>query len=114
MSCRVAEDPSDEPTREFWRQRGTLGKVVIVVVAAVVVFSIIGAFTSGSDDGGNGNTVATETETSETETETETTTTDELAAGDPMTCLEDAGLSSVEERDTDLWRGFHDGRFTRS
>ena len=101
---------------EFWRQRGTLGKVVIVVVAAVVVFSIIGAFTSGSDDGGNGNTVATETETetSETETETETTTTDELAAGDPMTCLEDAGLSSVEERDTDLWRGFHDGRFTRS
>lgn len=28
-----------------------------------------------------------------------------------MTCLEDAELSSVEERSSDTWRGFHDGPF---
>jgi hypothetical protein len=32
-------------------------------------------------------------------------------AGDPMACLEDGGLSNVEEQDTDLWRAFHDGPF---
>jgi beta-lactam-binding protein with PASTA domain len=35
---------------EFWRERGTLGKALIVVVATVVAFSIIGAVTSGSDE----------------------------------------------------------------
>lgn len=44
-----------------------------------------------------------------TAVDTEETTT--VAAIDPMTCLEDAGLSGVEQRDNDLWRGFHEGPF---
>jgi hypothetical protein len=47
---------------EFWRERGTLGKALIVVVAAVVAFSIIGAVTSRSDDDTTGTPATTATE----------------------------------------------------
>ena len=76
---------------EFWREP-TLGKALTIVVAAVVGFSIIGAITSGSDDDTMGTRATPATEA-------------EVAAGDPMTCLEDAGLSTVALRDDDLLRG---------
>jgi beta-lactam-binding protein with PASTA domain len=47
---------------EFWRERGTLRKALIVVVAAVVAFSIIGAVTSRSDDDTTGTPATTATE----------------------------------------------------
>jgi len=30
---------------------------------------------------------------------------------DPFVCLDAAGLSDVEERDSDFWRAYHDGPF---
>ncbi len=40
--------------------------------------------------------------------DTQTTTTHTIASNDPFACLEQAGLSNVEERDADFWRGYHD------
>ena len=46
-----------------------------------------------------------DSESSDTQTTTETTQT--IASNDPLACLEGAGLSNVEERDVDFWRGSH-------
>jgi hypothetical protein len=104
--------------REFWRQRGRLGKTVIVVVAALIVLSIIGAFAGGSDDSGGANTDAASettitndaTEPVDTTETTETTETDE-ASGGPISCLEGAGLSDAEARGADFWRAVHESPF---
>ena len=45
-------------------------------------------------------------ESSETRTTAETTQT--IVSNDPLACLEDAGLSNVEEREVGLWRGLHE------
>lgn len=50
-------------------------------------------------------------ETTETTVTTEATTTEATTSDDPLGCLEAAGLSSVEERDIDFWRGYHDAPF---
>jgi hypothetical protein len=85
----------------FWRQRGRRGKtllVVVAVVAVVAVFAVIGAVDSPDEEA---NVASDTNEMIET---TGVTTTSE-----PIRCLDAAGLSDVEERDVDLWRGFHDG-----
>ena len=64
---------------EFWRQRGTLGKVLVVVVATLVAFAIIGAFTSGPDEASNLTTVLDTT----TSIEAEQTTTVEAVDEQP-------------------------------
>ena len=51
-----------------------------------------------------------ESETSETTatveaTQTTTETTLTIVSNDPLVCLEEAGLSEVEEREVGLWRG---------
>jgi hypothetical protein len=80
----------------FWRQRSRRGKALLVVVAVsvVAVAAVFGAFNSSD---GEANVASEMTETAEVTT-----------TSDPITCLDAAGLSDVEERD-DLWRGFHDG-----
>ena len=46
-------------------------------------------------------------ESSDTQTTTETTQT--IVSNDnPLACLEEAGLSNVEEREVGLWRGLHE------
>ena len=85
---------------EFWRRRGRLGKALLVVGAAVVVVGTVAALLRPSDEGANG---ASKTGVITTETAEASTT------GDPIGCLDAACLSGVEERDTDLWRGVHDG-----
>ena len=45
-------------------------------------------------------------ESSETRTTAETTQT--IVSNDPLACLEEAGLSNVEEREVGLWRGLHE------
>jgi type II secretory pathway pseudopilin PulG len=86
----------------FWRQRGGRGKSLLVVVAVVAVLAIVAVISvvKSSDEDANVASEAMET------TETEGTTTRA-----PIRCLDDAGLSDVEERDVDLWRGFHDRPF---
>ncbi len=85
----------------FWQRRGRLGKTLLAVGAAVVAVGIIGALSRPSDQETN--------RASETELITTEATTDVSATGDPIGCLDAAGLSGVEEQDTDLWRGYHDG-----
>ena len=65
---------------DFWRGQARLGKVLTVVVILVAAFLIIGAITSGSDDDTTGTPATTATEA-------------EVAGGDPISCLEDLGLS---------------------
>jgi hypothetical protein len=79
----------------FWRQRSTRGKTLLVAGAAVAALAIIGAVIGPPDD--------------ETTVPTPTTTGSEVLAGQAITCLESAGLSSVEESEVDTWRGRHDG-----
>lgn len=52
-----------------------------------------------------------EDEATTTTTTDATTTTQEAVSSDPLTCLEEAGLSDVEERASDLWRGYHGSPF---
>jgi hypothetical protein len=84
--------------REFWGRQGRLSKIVLVVVAIGIAVFAIGELAGGSDD--EGTEVAV----------TETTTSGE-PRDDPMSCLEDLGLSNVEQRDTDYWRGYNDSPF---
>ena len=42
------------------------------------------------------------------ETRTTAETTQTIVSNDPLACLEEAGLSNVEERDVGLWRGLHE------
>ena len=64
------------------------------------MLGIVGALSRSFEEDTTSASSETEVITSET---TEATTT-----GDPIGCLEAAGLSGVEERDADLWRGVHD------
>ena len=75
---------------QFWRRQGKLSKAVLAVGAVVFAGLLIIALSRGSDDD---TTVTPETE---------------ITASAPMGCLDAAGLSDVEERDVDLWRGFHE------
>ena len=76
----------------LWRQRSRRGKTLLVVGAGVAVLAVIGAVTSRDEQA----SVASEAG-------------EVTATSDAMRCLDAAGLSDVEERDTDVWRGFHDG-----
>ena len=60
--------------------------------------------------GGSGSESSEKTETTATLEATQTTTeaTQTIVSNDPLACLEEAGLSNVEERDVDFWRGYHD------
>jgi hypothetical protein len=59
---------------------------------------------------GCGDSESSETsETTATIETTQTTTENTLSvSNDPLACLEEAGLSEVEERDVDFWLGYHD------
>lgn len=56
--------------------------------------------------GGSGSQSADTSETTATQSPTETTQT--IVSNDPLACLEEAGLSNVEERDVGFWRGNHE------
>jgi hypothetical protein len=86
--------------RAFWQRQGRLSKIALVAVVVVFALVAIGELAGGSDDNG--------AEVSATETET---TTSAKLADDPIACLEAAGLSNVEERDSDFWRGYNDSPF---
>jgi hypothetical protein len=85
---------------EFWVGRSRLGKTLLAVGTAAVVVVIVGAVLRASDEETNG---ASETDVITTEA------TEASTAGDPIGCVDAAGLSGVEERDSGLWSGFHDG-----
>ncbi len=70
----------------------------MIRVAAVLALVLALAGCGGSSDSDSASPETTEA--------TETTVSD-----DPLGCLEAASLSDVEERDIDLWRGYHDDPF---
>lgn len=77
----------------FWRQRSRRGQTLLVVGAAIAALAIVAVIGAAED----------ETTISSTTTETE------VLARQAITCLESAGLSSVEESEVGTWRGLHDG-----
>jgi hypothetical protein len=79
----------------IWRRGNRRGKTLLVVGAAVVTLAIVGAVIVPADD--------------ETTAATTTTTGGEVLGGQTITCLENVGLSNVEESEADTWRGLHDG-----
>ena len=89
-------DPVRRPREDLAVSR-TLTAVALIVVLAGC----------GGSDSESSNTSETTATVAETQTTTETTQT--IVGNDPLACLEEAGLSNVEERDVDTWRGFHDG-----
>jgi hypothetical protein len=82
----------------FWRKRSRRGTTLFVVVAVVAVVAVFAAISVVNSPDEEANVASETTET------TEVTTT-----SDPIRCLDAAGLSDVEERDVDIWRGFDDG-----
>ena len=78
----------------------SLGRT-LTIVALILVLAGCGGSDSESSD--TSNTTAT---VEATQTTTETTQT--IASNDPLACLEEAGLSNVEEQEVGLWRGLHD------
>ena len=73
----------------------------LTVVALILVLAGCGG--SGSESSDTSDTTAT-VEATQTTTETMQT----IVSNDPLSCLEEAGLSNVEERDVDFWRGDHE------
>ena len=73
----------------------------LTVVALILVLAGCGDSDSESSD------TSEPTATVES-TQTTTETTQTIASNDPLACLEEAGLSNVEERELGLWRGLHE------
>jgi hypothetical protein len=86
-------DPGRRPREDLAVSR------TLTVVALILVFAGCG----GPDSSNTSETTAT-VEATQTTTET----THMIVSNDPVACLEEAGLSNVEERDVDFWRGYHD------
>jgi hypothetical protein len=72
----------------------------LTVVALILVLAGCGGSDSESSD-------TSETTATVEATQTTTETTQTIVSNDPLACLEEAGLSNVEERDVDFWRGYH-------
>ena len=74
----------------------------LTVLALILVLAGCGG--SDSESSGTSGTTAT---VGATQTTTETTQT--IMSPEVLGCLEEAGLSNVEEREVGLWRGLHEG-----
>jgi hypothetical protein len=88
-------DPVGRPREDLAVSR------TLTVVALILVLAGCGGSDSESSD--TSETTAT-VEATQTTTETKQT----IVGSDPLACLEEAGLSNVEERAVDFWRGYHD------
>jgi hypothetical protein len=73
----------------------------LTLVALILVLAGCGGSDSKSSE-------ATETTTTVEATPTTTETTQTIVSSRPLACLEEAGLSNVEEREVGLWRGLHE------
>jgi len=73
----------------------------LTVVALILVLAGCGGSDSESSD-------TSETTATVEATPTTTETTQTIVSNAPLACLEEAGLSNVEEREVGLWRGYHD------
>ena len=73
----------------------------LTVVALILVLAGCGGWDSESSD-------TSETTATVEATQTTTETTQTIMSSEPLACLEEAGLSDVEERDVGLWRGLHE------
>jgi hypothetical protein len=71
-----------------------------VLVALILVLAGCGGSDSESSE-------TTETTTTVEATRMTTETTQTVTSSEALRCLEQAGLSEVEERDLGTWRGFH-------
>ena len=59
--------------------------------------------------GGSDSASSTTTDASQTTGPSTAATTQTIVSSEALRCLEQAGLSDVEERAVDTWRGFHEG-----
>ena len=72
----------------------------LTVVALILALAGCGGSDSESSD-------PSETTATLEATQSTTETTQTIASNDPLACLDEAGLSNVEERDVGLWGGLH-------
>jgi hypothetical protein len=72
----------------------------LTVIAFILVLAGCGGSDSESSD-------TSETTATVEATQTTTETTQTTVGNDPLACLEEAGLSNVEEPEVGLWRGLH-------
>jgi hypothetical protein len=88
-------DPVRQPREDLAVSR------TLTIVALILVLAGCGGSDSESSD-------TSETTATVEATQTTTETTQTIVSNDSLRCLEEAGLSDVEERDLDFWRGYHD------
>ena len=74
----------------------------LTVLALILVLAGCGGSDSESSD-------TSETTATVGATQTTTETTQTIKSSEVLGCLEEAGLSNVEEREVGLWRGLHEG-----
>lgn len=74
----------------------------LTVVTLVLVLAGCGGSDSESSE-------TTETTTTVEATQTTTETTQTIVSSDVLGCLDQAGLSGVEQSEVDTWRGLHNG-----
>ena len=74
----------------------------LTVLALILVLAGCGGSDSESSD-------TSETTATVGATQTTTETTQTIMSSEVLGCLEEAGLSNVEEREVGLWRGLHEG-----
>ena len=74
----------------------------LTLVALILVLAGCGGSDSESSD-------TSETTATVGATQTTTETTQTIMSSEVLGCLEEAGLSNVEEREVGLWRGLHEG-----
>lgn len=74
----------------------------LTVLALILVLAGCGGSDSESSD-------TSETTATVGATQTTTETTQTIMSSEVLGCLEEAGLSNVDEREVGLWRGLHEG-----
>ena len=80
----------------------------LTVLALILVLAGCGGSDSESSDTSETTATVGATQTTTETTQTTTETTQTIMSSEVLGCLEEAGLSNVEEREVGLWRGLHE------
>jgi hypothetical protein len=80
-----------------------------LAVSRMLTLAVLILVLAGCGESDSESSATTDTTTTVEATQTTTETTQTIVSSNVLGCLEQAGLSGVEESDVDTWRGFHNG-----